>query len=125
MKMTDLKCQRFSFGGQKTMRILGKVSTYVQYVKDGTPIGQCQFTATVVRGLTQSLDVDSIAGAKLVSKLTGTEAGKVESPKQKKKAKTSPKKDVLERKCEDNAVAAAPSVPGVVPGARSLQLDSD
>ena len=86
------------------MRILGKVSTYVQYVKDGTPIGQCQFTATVVRGLTQSLDADSIAGAKLVSKLTGTEAGKVESPKQKKKAKTSPKKDVPERKCENTAV---------------------
>ena len=99
------------------MRILGKVSTYVQYVKDGAPIGQCQFTATVVRGLTQSLDVDSIAGAKLVSKLTGTEAGKEESPKQKKKkAKTSPKKDALERKCEDTSATAAPSVPAVVPG---------
>ena len=120
MKMTDLKCQRFSFGGQKTMRILGKVSTYVQYVKDGAPIGQCQFTATVVRGLTQSLDVDSIAGAKLVSKLTGTEAGKVESPKQKKKAKTSPKKDVPERKCENTAVATAPSVPAVVPGVQPV-----
>ena len=117
MKMTDLKCQRFSFGGQKTMRILGKVSTYVQYVKDGTPMGQCQFTATVVRGLTQSLDVDSIAGAKLVSKLTGTEAGKEESPKQqKKKAKTSPKKNAAERKCEDTPATAAPSVPAVVPG---------
>lgn len=70
MKMTDFKCQKFSFANQK-LRIVGKISSFVQYVKDGTPLGQYKFSATVVRGLTQALDVDSIAGTKLVSQLTG------------------------------------------------------
>ena len=108
MKMTDLKCKRFTYANQK-MRILGQVSHFVQYVKDGAPMGQCQFSATVVRGLTQALDVDTIAGTKLVSKLTGTsdkpasEDGKV-SPTNKKA-----KKDVTK------ATSVPASVPGIQP----------
>ena len=70
MKMRDLKCQKFTFANAK-LRIVGKVSSFVQYIKDDAPIGQYKFASTVVRGLTEALDVDSIAGTKLVSQLTG------------------------------------------------------
>ena len=112
MKMTDLKCKRFTYANQK-MRILGQITHFVQYVKDGAPMGQCKFSATVVRGLTQALDVDSIAGTKLVSKLTGTSdqpasADDKASPTNKR-AKVSPKKDVTK------ATSVPASVPGIQP----------
>ena len=116
MKITDYKCLRFNFLGQQ-MRNIGKVSTFVQCVKDGMPIGQFPFTATVVRGLTDCLDVDCIASTKLVSQLTGSSQDDKESPK-RKKVKTSPKlkKDNLEVKSED----AAPSVVAAVPGVEAV-----
>ena len=106
MKMTDFKCQKFSFANQK-LRIVGKISSFVQYVKDGTPLGQYKFSATVVRGLTQALDVDSIAGTKLVSQLTGQSGDAKPSPEPA--ANTSPKK------CEDAAKSVPAAVPGVQP----------
>ena len=113
LKMSDYKCQRFNFMGQK-LRCLGKVSTFVQYVKDGMPLGQFLYSAIVVRGLTNCLDVEAIAGAKLVSHLTGSPVDTKGTPSPKrKKAKTSPKQKNMERKCEEDA---APSVPAVVPG---------
>ena len=116
MKITDYKCLRFNFLGQQ-MRNIGKVSTFVQCVKDGMPIGQFPFTATVVRGLTDCLDVDCIASTKLVSQLTGSSQDDKESPK-RKKVKTSPKlkkKDNLEGKSEDAAQSVPAAVPGVAP----------
>ena len=117
LKMTDYKCQRFNFMGQK-LRCLGRVSTFVQYVKDGMPIGQYLFSAVVVRGLTESLDVEAIAGSKLVSHLTSgspVDAKATPSPR-RKKAKTSPKKDNIDCKRED----AVPSVPAAVPGVEAV-----
>ena len=79
LKMTDFKCQRFNFAGQN-MRCVGKVSTFVQYVKDGMPLGQFLFSATVVRGLTECLDVESIAGPKVAAHLTGSTEGAKGTP---------------------------------------------
>ena len=91
-KMTDYKSQKFNFMGHK-LRCVGKVSTFVQYVKDGMPLGQYLYSAIVVRGLTNSLDVEAIAGTKLVSHLTGSPLDTKETPSPKrKKTKTSPKK---------------------------------
>ena len=96
------------------MRIIGKVATFVQYVKDGTPMGQYYFSATVVRGLTNCLDVEAIAGTKLVSHLTGSPVDVKETPSPKrKKTRTSPKKDSAERKREDAALCVPAAVPGV------------
>ena len=116
LKMSGYKCERFNFLGQK-MRIIGKVANFVQYVKDGTPMGQYYFSATVVRGLTESLDVEAIAGTKLVSHLTGSPVDVKETPSPKrKKTRTSPKKDCAESERED----AVPCVPAAVPGVEAV-----
>ena len=130
MKMTDFKCQKFTFANQK-LRIVGKVSSFVQYIKDGAPIGQYKFAATVVRGLTEALDVDSIAGIKLVSQLTGKSEDAKPSPVLD--AKPSPEPDVKPdvkpssepdakpvtkaspKKCEDASQSVPAAVPGVQP----------
>ena len=113
LKMTDYKSQKFNFMGHK-LRCVGKVSTFVQYVKDGMPLGQYLYSAIVVRGLTNCLDVEAIAGAKLVSHLTGSPVDTKDTPSPKrKKVKTSPKKNNIERKSNEDA---APSVPAAVPG---------
>ena len=129
MKMTDFKCQKFSFANQK-LRIVGKISSFVQYVKDGTPLGQYKFSATVVRGLTQALDVDSIAGTRLVSQLTGKSEDVKPSPEPAAKpspkpaAKTSPELAAEQSsesatktspKCDDAAEIVPAAVPGVQP----------
>ena len=129
MKMTDFKCQKFSFANQK-LRIVGKISSFVQYVKDGTPLGQYKFSATVVRGLTQALDVDSIAGTRLVSQLTGKSEDVKPSPEPAAKpspkpaAKTSPELAAepssesatkTSPKCDDAAEIVPAAVPGVQP----------
>ena len=122
MKMTDFKCQKFSFANQK-LRIVGKISSFVQYVKDGTPLGQYKFSATVVRGLTQALDVDSIAGTKLVSQLTGQSGDAKPSPepdakpsaKSAAKPSAEPAANTSPKKCEDAAKSVPAAVPGVQP----------
>ena len=117
LKMTDYKCQRFNFAGQN-MRCVGKVSTFVQYVKDGMPLGQFLFSATVVRGLTECLDVESIAGPKVAAHLTGcsSEGAKGTPSPKRKKAKTSPKKDDT----KETPKNTAPSVPAMVPGVEAV-----
>ena len=125
MKMTDFKCQKFSFANQK-LRIVGKISSFVQYVKDGTPLGQYKFSATVVRGLTQALDVDSIAGTKLVSQLTGqsgdakpsTEPAAKPSAKPAAKLSTERATKTSPKKCDD----AAKSVPAAVPSVQESEV---
>ena len=114
MKMTDFKCQKFSFANQK-LRIVGKISSFVQYVKDGTPLGQYKFSATVVRGLTQALDVDSIAGTKLVSQLTGQSGDAKPSAEPAAKLSAEPAANTSPKKCEDAAKSVPAAVPGVQP----------
>ena len=50
IKMTDLQCKKFSFGGVK-LRLLGKISVTVQSVKDGRTSGNLHLTANVVENL--------------------------------------------------------------------------
>ena len=60
LKLTNVQCQKYTYAGFK-MRIVGSVSTPVQFVRDGFPVGKFLFTATVVRGLSDNLETDSIA----------------------------------------------------------------
>ena len=64
LNMTDLQCAKIQYGGHK-MRILGKISTSVQCIKDGSQAGNLHLKATVVQDLYQTFDTHSIAGTKL------------------------------------------------------------
>ena len=55
LKMQDLQCKKFYFGGHK-MRILGKISTTVQCIQNGFVSGNFQIKAVVVLDLTKNLD---------------------------------------------------------------------
>ena len=50
LKMTDLQCKKFSFAGHK-LRILGKLSTNVQCIIDGTSVGRFNVKALVIKDL--------------------------------------------------------------------------
>ena len=74
LKMTDLQCSKFSFGGQR-FRILGKISQTVQTITDGVVSGTIHLRASVVEGLRSVFDSHSIAGKKiseLLSKKTSS-----------------------------------------------------
>ena len=71
LKMADLKCQKFFFGGHK-MRILGKVSLTVQTIQDGLSSGTFHIKANVVTNLTKNLDTDCVAGSKTKIQLSAT-----------------------------------------------------
>ena len=58
LRMTDLQCAKFQYGGQK-LRICGKISTTVQSIQN------MHFKATVVQVLYHNFDTHSIAGQKL------------------------------------------------------------
>ena len=64
LKMTDLQCSKFSFGGQR-FRILGKISQTVQTITDGVVSGTVHLRASVVEGLRSVFDSHSIAGKKI------------------------------------------------------------
>ena len=97
IRMSELQCAKFHYGGHK-LRILGKISTSVQCIKDGNQAGTLHLKATVVQDLYQTFETHSIAGTKLSEKFVGppyhlspkTEPSKdaPASPKRKKKKKS-------------------------------------
>ena len=70
IKMTDLQCKKFSFGGVK-LRLLGKISVTVQSVKDGRASGNLHLTANVVENLYQHFESHCVAGKRTYNILTG------------------------------------------------------
>ena len=70
LKMVDLQCKKFSYAGHK-LRILGKLSTNVQFIIDGTSVGQFQVKAMVVKDLEKNLDTECVASAKMAAQLRG------------------------------------------------------
>ena len=68
LKMSDIQCRKFHFAGHK-MRILGRISTAVQCVKDGRINGNFHIKALVVSDLYQLLDTHCVAGTKMKEKL--------------------------------------------------------
>ena len=52
LKMDDLQCSKFTFGGQK-MRILGKISQTVQTINNGITSGTIHLRASVVENLSE------------------------------------------------------------------------
>jgi len=64
LKMSDLQCRKYYFAGHR-MRVLGRVSTAVQCVKDGRTNGSFHLKGLVVTNLDQFLDTQVVAGAKM------------------------------------------------------------
>ena len=69
LRMSDLQCSKFSFGGQK-LRILGRISQTVQTITDGVISGTVHIRANVVEGLNKDFDSHSIAGKKMTEMLS-------------------------------------------------------
>ena len=101
IRMTDMQCVKIRYGGQNLI-IFGKISTSVQCIIDGAPVGNMYVKAHVVTDVYQLFNTYAIAGSKLTGKLIGEpkdEEGKADetsdepteptdSPKQKKRKKT-------------------------------------
>jgi len=64
LKMSDLQCRKYFFAGHR-MRVLGRISTAVQCVKDGRTNGSFHLKGLVVTNLDQFLDTQVIAGTKM------------------------------------------------------------
>ena len=64
LKMTDLQCKKICFAGRK-LRLLGKISTTVQCIKDGKIFANIQLRASVVEDLKIVIDSHCIAGQKM------------------------------------------------------------
>ena len=71
LKMSDLQCRKIHFGGHR-LRILGKVSTSVQCIKDGMVLGNLHFKASVVENMYEKFDSHSIAGNNLSHALSSS-----------------------------------------------------
>ena len=61
-------CENFQYAGQ-TMRIIGRISTTVQTIVDGIPVGNMQLKATVVRDLKSLFGTEALPGEQLRGKL--------------------------------------------------------
>lgn len=70
LRMTDMQCVKMRYGGQN-LRILGKISTSVQCIIDGAPVGNMHMKAHVVTDVYQLFNTYAIAGSKLTDKLIG------------------------------------------------------
>ena len=70
LKMSDLQCKKISFGGRK-LRLLGKISTAVQCIKDGKMFANIHLRASVVEDLKEVIDSHCIAGVKMSQLLGG------------------------------------------------------
>ena len=79
LKMSDLQCAKFSYGGQK-LRILGRISQTVQTITDGVVSGTVHIRANVVEDLRKTFDCHSIAGKKMMEILSKENAATVSPP---------------------------------------------
>ena len=68
LPLVDIQCRKFYFGGHR-MRILGRVSTAVQCVKDGRINGNFHIKGLVISDLYQMMDTHCVAGARMQEKL--------------------------------------------------------
>ena len=68
LRMDDLQCRKLFFGGEK-LRILGRISTSVQCIVDGSSFGNIHFKAYVVEDLKKMFNTHAISSEKLHRKL--------------------------------------------------------
>ena len=91
LKMSDLQCAKFSFGGQK-LRILGRISQTVQTITDGVISGTVHIRANVVEDLRKTFDCHSIAGKKMTEMLSNPSSSATSTAEQSLAQPKSPTK---------------------------------
>ena len=64
LRMSSLQCRKLFYSGEK-LRILGQISTTVQCIIDGSPLGNIQMKCHVVEDLKKHFNTHGIAGEKL------------------------------------------------------------
>ena len=104
LKMDDLQCSKFTFGGQK-MRILGKISQTVQTINNGITSGTIHLRASVVENLSEIFDSHSIAGKKMTEML---------HKKKKKIPASSPSRDKFQVRTPTSRISTPSSTPASV-----------
>jgi hypothetical protein len=136
LRMSSLQCRKLFYGGEK-LRILGQISTTVQCIIDGSPLGNIQMKCHVVEDLKKHFNTHGIAGEKLRKKLVGQHAEMFaakasteptdeeedadEKPKKKKRKKSKKTDDVpLPPKAPTQPKAAPPDKAGLSSPPRPL-----
>ena len=133
LRISDLQCSKLFFGSKK-MRILGKISTTVQCIRNGQISGNLYIKASVVENLCENFDVHCIAGNKLSQLLTSSpdqdhdanaqSDDEPTTPQQKKKRKkTSRSSDVSPSSSTPNLEKTQTSTPSSTP-ARDQDISS-
>ena len=70
LKMTNLQCKKIVFLGRK-LRLLGKISTTVQCIRNGNVCFNIHFRASVIENLSNVIDSHCVAGQKMALLLSG------------------------------------------------------
>ena len=114
LKMSDLQCAKFSFGGQK-LRILGRISQTVQTITDGVVSGTMHIRANVVEDLRKTFECHSIAGKKMLEILSRESAATVSPPASQtspstSSAMTSPAPSKSPRRSRGSQLPATPKM---------------
>ena len=71
LKVANLTYEKMSYCGQK-MRKIGMVAVTTQCLIDGRALGSVALKATVVLGLSETIEADAVAGYKLLSVLSSS-----------------------------------------------------
>ena len=104
LRINDLQCRKLFFGGEK-LRILGRISTSVQCIVDGSPLGNIHIKAYVVEDLKRVFNTHVIASEKLHKKFhpslqlsTSTSAELTDDEDDSKEMKAKRKKSKSDKK---------------------------
>jgi hypothetical protein len=134
LRMSSLQCRKLFYGGEK-LRILGQISTTVQCIIDGSPLGNIQMKCLVVEDLKKHFNTHGIAGDKLHKKLVGQHAEMFpakasteptdeeeadDKPKKKKRKKSKTDDASLPDKASTQPKAAPPDKAGLPSPPRPL-----
>ena len=112
LRMNDLQCRKLFFASEK-LRILGKISTSVQCISDGNPLGNINFKAHVVEDLKKVFHTHAVASEKLHKKFDtsfqlSTDNSSTEPTDDEKEAVDKKPKKKKKKKHEERAVPPKP-----------------
>ena len=119
LRMSSLQCRKLFYGGEK-LRILGQISTTVQCIIDGSPLGNIQMKCLVVEDLKKHFNTHGIAGDKLHKKLVGQHAEMFPAkastePTDEEDADEKPKKKKRKKRKNDDASLPPNAQPKAAP----------
>ena len=119
LKMSDLQCKKISFAGKK-LRLLGKISTTVQCIKNGKMFANLHLRASVVENLKGTIDSHCIAGVKMSQMLSATvpsldDVNKDDQQKRRTPVPTTPSASSVSSSASSQPTSGTPSSTGLSP----------